>query len=456
MRTLYQLAQFVVDTTFEDLPQSVIDRAKEVVRDLTAVIIAGMAEPEVRALAEHATRQGAGKATLFGHGGRVSPDWAVLVHGTAGTSLELDEGHAYAAGHPAIHAAPTALALAEARDASGKEALTAFILGYEVAARVGVATQLRAAVHPFGTWGVLGAAAIKARFDGLDAEGIAGVFELAASYTIAPSFASALKGANVRNTYAGVVNRLGMLAAELYPLGFRGEPGGVHTTFGEIIGESFDADALVDGLGQRFEITRGYFKPYSSCRYTHSTVEATLALRRELDCPLRQIDSVSVETYQAAARLKEKRPQTPLAGRFSVPYVVAACLVLGHAGRDAFKSEALTHPEVRALAERVDVTEDPGFSAMTPSKRPSRVTIRFRDGTQRQATTHGSTGDPDRPMAAAALEAKFYELASPALGAMATERLWSRLGTLEKQSASLFALAGNGEREPSKGGTMEP
>jgi 2-methylcitrate dehydratase PrpD len=244
MQELHHLAEFVADTDFEDFPDAVIGRAKEVVRDITAVIIAGMAEPEVHALAEHATRQGAGTATLFGHGGRVSPDWAVLVHGTAGTSLELDEGHAYAAGHPTIHAAPTALALAEARDVSGREALTAFILGYEVAARVGVGTRLHAAVHPFGTWGVLAAAAIKARFDGFDAEGIAGVLELAASYAIAPSFASALKGANVRNTYAGVVNRLGLLAAELYPLGFRGEQGGIHTTFGEILGESFDANAV--------------------------------------------------------------------------------------------------------------------------------------------------------------------------------------------------------------------
>jgi 2-methylcitrate dehydratase PrpD len=181
-----------------------------------------------------------------------------------------------------------------------------------------------------------------------------------------------------------------------------------------------------------------------------------LVLKAELSQPLDQIGTITVETYEMAARLQEKRPQTSLAGRFSVPHVVAACLVLGHADREAFNGAALAHPEIQALAERVSVVEDPAFSAMTPSKRPSRVTVRFQDGTQRQTTAYGATGDPDRPMTAAALEAKFYQLSAPTLGKTVTKQLWSRLDTLEHQPASLFALAGNGERDSSKGGAMGP
>jgi 2-methylcitrate dehydratase PrpD len=112
----------------------------------------------------------------------------------------MDEGHAFARGHAAIHCVPPALALAEAHGVSGREALIALVLGYEVAARAGVATKLRRGVHPFGAWGVLGAAAVGARFAGLEASGVAGVLEVAASYAITPSFESAYQGANVRNT----------------------------------------------------------------------------------------------------------------------------------------------------------------------------------------------------------------------------------------------------------------
>jgi 2-methylcitrate dehydratase PrpD len=451
MNELKQLAAFVAETTFDGLPPEVIERAKWVLRDTVGVILGGMAEPAVQALADYAFSQGPGPATLFGYGPRqVTPGWAVLVHGTAGTSLEMDEGHAFARGHAAIHTVPPALALAEARQTGGQEALTALVVGYEVAARAGVATRLRPGVHPFGAWGVLGAAAIGARFNGLDAEGVAGAMEVAASYAITPSFNTAYQGANVRDTYAGLVNQLGLLAADLYPLGFRGEQGGLKTAFGQILGTSFEPAALADGLGERYEIMRGYFKPYSACRYTHATVDALLALMSAADIEVPNIEAIEVATYDIAATLTESRPRTPLAGRFSLPHVVAACLTLGSAGPEAFAPEVLDDPDIRSLASRVTVVEAPEFTAMTPAKRPARVTIRFADGSQQEMTVTGSKGDPDQPLSATELEAKFHGLADPRLGHEPASQIWHQLGHLERVSnltnlAELLRIIGDEE-----------
>ena len=429
---LAELSTFVAVTGFDDLPGDVVDRAVWVLRDTAGVIIGGMSEPEVTAVADYATDREPGGATLFAHGGKVAPAWAALVHGTAGTTLEMDEGHAYARGHAAIHAAPPSLGLGESSGASGREVITSFVLGYEVAARAGVATHLRKGVHPFGAWGVLGAAAVGARHHKLDGQATAGVLEVAASYAITPSFRTAYQGANVRNTYAGMVNYLGMLAADFYTLGFRGERGGLETAFGKILGDSFEPAALTDGLGERYEIMRGYFKPYSACRYAHAAVDAVLGLQQEGAVDIGQIESVEVATYDIAASLSDPAPETPLAGRFSMPYVVAATLTLGSAGPEAFSLEALSDDRILKLASRVSVVEDPEYTAMTPANRPARISVRFQDGSEREHAVMGSKGDPDQPMSEAELEAKFLRLTEPGLGVDQAATAWNHLGKINE------------------------
>jgi 2-methylcitrate dehydratase PrpD len=432
MEALNQLAAFVADMTFDSLPAAVVERANWVLRDTVGVIMGGMVEPEVTALADYGQKTAPGPTTLLLHGGRVSPAWAALIHGTAGTTLEMDEGHAFARGHAAIHAVPPALALAQSQRASGRQAITALVAGYEVAARVGVATRLRKPVHPFGAWGVLGAAAVGARFKGFSADEIAGTLELASSYAITPSFRTAYQGATVRNTYAGLVNRLGLLAADFYELGFRGEKGGLRTTFGEILGQNFDAAALTDGLGQRYEITRGYFKPYSGCRYTHAAIDAILSLLKEQAVEVEALASVDVTTYDIAAHLADPAPKTPLAGRFSTPYVVAATLVKNSAGPEIFAPEVLADPLILDLARRTSVREDVAYTAMTPAKRPAHVTLHFKDGKRREKVVYGSKGDPDQPLSPAELQTKFYGLCEPSLGTARARQAWAALGQIEQ------------------------
>lgn len=444
MNELQALAKFVAETGYDDLPSAVVDRAKWVLRDTVGVILGGMTASEVAALADYATTNEAGAATLFGHGGQVKPRWAAFVHGTAGTTLEMDEGHAFARGHAAVHAVPPALAMAEALGLDGKETLVIFVVGYEVAARAGIATRLRKGVHPFGAWGVLGAAAIGARCQQMSASDVSGVLELAAAYPIAPSFESAFQGANVRNTYAGMVNQSGLLAADLYTLGFRGETDALPTTFGHILGDSFEAGALVDGLDERYEIMRGYFKPYSACRYTHAAVDATLQLMAEAPIDLSSLETVAVETYDIAASLRNPQPPTPLAGRFSVPHTVAATLTLGSAGPEAFTPAALADERIRDLAARIQVSEDAAFTAMTPAQRPARVTLHFADGSARSAMVTGSKGDPDQPMSPDELETKFHQLSEPVIGQSAASTAWQLIGQLETLDSltSLMAALG--------------
>jgi 2-methylcitrate dehydratase PrpD len=159
MEELNELIEFVTETHFDDLPAEVVARAKITIMDTVGAILGGGRLPEVTALGRLATRSSSEHAvTLVGRGDKADVAWACLYHGTAGTSLELDEGHARSKGHPAIHALPPALSLGEQHGAPGWDVLAAFVLGYELAARVGSGTNLRTGAHPHGTWGTLGAA----------------------------------------------------------------------------------------------------------------------------------------------------------------------------------------------------------------------------------------------------------------------------------------------------------
>lgn len=428
---LQALADYAASLRLADLPAEVIERSCWVLRDTIGVIIGGMQEPEPRALAIDAAKRAPGPVPLMGQAGSVSAEWAALVHGTAGTTLEMDEGHAYALGHAAIHAVAAGLAVAVEQRQSGPDALASIVAAYEVAARVGVASRLRPGVHPFGAWGVLGAATAGARAYSSDGDTLAGTLDLAAAYAINPSFGAAFSGATVRNTYAGVVNMLGLLAADFYRLGFRGEQGGPAVSFGQILGESFDPAPLTEGLGTHFEIMRGYFKPYSACRYSHAAIDAALRLRDMDGFDVTQIERVTVETYALAATLADPQPQNALGARFSIPYVTAGVLLYGQGGPELFQPERLNDETLRRMAQLVEVREDPELTAMLPAKRAARVTVYLRDGSTHHAMVSGSAGDPDQPMSAEALAQKFLGLTVPVLGIETAVQLWDQLGVFE-------------------------
>ena len=431
---LEQLAQFASETTFADLPIDIIERAQWVLRDTVGVIIGGLSVPEVANLAQYANENYPGQAQIISTPYNARPEWTALVYGTAGTTLEFDEGHAFARGHAAIHAVATVLALASAHNLSGIDIITALVIGYEVAVRIGVATNLRQSVHPFGAWGVIGVAAIGGKLAGFNAEEMLAVFDIAASYAIAPSFKTALQGANVRNTYAGMVNHNGLLAVEMFKLGFRGESGGICTTFGEILGDSFEPTAITNDLGDRYEILRGYFKPYSACRYSHASIDAVLAVRNQIN--IETITQIDIETYDIASKLNEPHPLTPLAARFSIPYITATTLYDGDAQAERFTESAIQRQEILALAEKVTVRESETYTAMLPEKRCAKITFHTTDKNI-TAEAIGSKGDPDQPMTEQELLEKFLHLTT-ILSTSDQTTLWKTLGNLTELDSITF------------------
>jgi len=130
------LAAFAAELETEAIPDRVRDRAGLTIADTLGAIVAGSTDDAVVALARRWTDGVSGGATVLGaDGGETVPPLAALCNGAAGTVLELDEGHRFAAGHPAIHVLPALLADAEIGYGDSDAFVRSFVAGYEVAVR---------------------------------------------------------------------------------------------------------------------------------------------------------------------------------------------------------------------------------------------------------------------------------------------------------------------------------
>lgn len=431
---LERLCGLLTVTGFDDLPDTVVHRAKEVIADTLGVIGAGSQEEEVKSLARQIAHA-PGPATLIGDGRGADPMNAALINGTAGTFLELDEGNQFCRGHAAIHVVPAALAVAEENRLTGRDLILAIVLGYEVGARIGIACKLRMSMHPHGTWGTVAAAVGVGKLMGYDLSAMSTLINVSSSLGIATSRQTMLQGGTVRNVYSGVSNQMGLLAHKLVAAGFTGERDGLSTVFGQVVSDVFEPNEMVRELGGRYEIARNYFKIHACCRYNHSALDAMEEIAGRFDggrIPVDRVASVDVRTYSLAAQLCNQEPDNMLAAKFSVPFALATYLIHGHAGVEAFRGQALQRREILDLAKRVTVTEDPQLTAMMPDRRPSRVTLTMDDGSTYQAETFVNRGDYEDPYSPGDLQAKFGALAEPVWGNRAAWELYDGVMRLDQ------------------------
>ncbi|MBT5267398.1 MAG: MmgE/PrpD family protein [Rhodospirillaceae bacterium] len=415
---LEQLSEFLADCTYEDLSSDAVERARLVIADSVAAIAGGSREPEVMALTKQMVSEaGTGPSAVIGAGLRTEPAKAAFLNGTAGTFLEMDEGNQFSRGHPAIHVVPSALAWGEMMGVSGKDAMLAIVLGYEVGSRIGISAKIRMSMHPHGTWGTVGSAVTVAKLAGATKDQMREVINVSSCLGLGTSRQTMLQGGTVRNSYAGFSGQMGIMAWQMVTSGMTGEHDGLTTIWSTVLSEEWRPEEMTRELGSRWEIARNYFKRHSCCRYNHGTLDALAMVMDEHPgaVTLDTVDRVEVETYSLAVQLSDKNPRNTLAAKFSVPFAVATTIVNGSSGMQSFTWDAIGDERVTALAAKVEINEDPKLTALMPDFRPARVRIHLKDGQVLEAETQTNRGDTEDPYSVDDLTGKYYELA---------ERVW--------------------------------
>lgn len=431
-KAIEELAHFVARTPWEALPGAVQSHAKLVLLDTLGVMLAGSVQPEVAGARARLTATGGRGATVLAPGWPTTdPRTAALLNGLAGRSIELCEGHRYVSCQGAVQVLPTALALGEWLERSGRDTLAALVFGYEVAARLGAALSARPIAHQNGQAPLLGAVAAGARLHGLTGDQMSLALRIGSILVLTPAYTNAVAGATALNVAGGMSGFAGALAPELALAGVAAQPNAIEESFGQLVGDGFRPEVVTESLGQRWEIARNYFRLRACCNPIYAALDALEDILTDLRPDPAAIERIDVATYRFAANMRETDPGNYFAAKYSLPHAAAALVLRGHAGYRAFTEDVVRDPAIGAFRRRVTVREDPALSAAVPRLKPARVTVTLTDGRQVTRLRESARGDYQDPYSEGEVRDKFRELAGVVLSPAGVARIEERVDRLD-------------------------
>ena len=445
------LASRICDLTFDALPADAVHWARVGIIDTTGVTLAGATEP-CAVLARRVAAASPGNALLFGTASRTAPAEAAWVNGTASHALDFDDCSNTLGGHPSAPILPALFALADRTALTGRDFITAYIVGFETETRIAHAVNFyhyEKGWHPTATLGVFGAAAACASLLRLTPE------QTATALAIAASFSSGLKanfGTMTKPLHVGQSGRNGLVAAQLAREGFTASFDALEHQqgfFRVFNGEgNFDADAVLRDWGAPLDIVSPgiAIKQYPCCGSTHPAVDAMLHLVRRHGLKPEHVERVVSRTHQRRLRHTNRpHPRSALDAKFSVQYCLARALLDGRVVLSQFEGDAHEDARVVELMARIEAYPQPDVIPDDGKHFGADIEVFTKDG---RCYAH-SVGQPlgrtsENPLPQEALEAKFLDCAQRSVTRTAAEQaldLLQRFDTLPRVAAVTDVLA---------------
>jgi len=417
----------VANLRFEDIPADVRQRIKLLMLDSLGCALYGAKLEWSRILQQRlgeldTTRM----CAVWGTKQRISAPHAALINGTQVQGFELDDVHRQGMLHVGSVVLPALIAVTEFRQGlSGKEFLTAAVAGYEIGPRVGICMgpeHLEQGFHTGATFGVFSAAAGSAR--GLKLDAAKTVHALGIAGTQAAGLMAAQFGAMVKRMHSGRSSQSGLYGALLAEAGFTGiinvfesEYGGFCTTFSRST-DRFKIEELTAGFGSVWQTMGIALKFYSCVASNHTTLDALRLMQEEHPFGANDVDKIVVHCTQATAVHVgwKYQPQGLTSAQLNLPYCVATLLLDGDVFVDQFDEARVADPARMALAEKVDVREDPAYTAQgSKSRHLVRVEVHLKGGRKMERVVAAGRGNEHNFASEADVVAKFEKLAIHAL-----------------------------------------
>lgn len=439
-----QLAGFAARLTHGDIPASARETACNLMLDGIGIAFAAATRDFARRTATALAALGSGAMPAIAMPGRYSLRDAALLDGVLIHGLDYDDTHLVGVVHATSSCLPAALTVAAREHRSGRDLLTAYVLGMEVAGRLGAVARgemNQLGFHPTGVVAAFATALIAGTLWGLDEH------QLVMAQGIVLSMAAGTReystdGAWSKRLHGGWAASCGITAAALARNGFTGPRTAYEGRFGLFAthlgmhGRDADLPAATAGLGEEWEVERVAVKPFPACQLSIACIDAAIGLHRQHHLAAEQITAVEAVIPPHAVNIvceplaAKLRPRSDYMAQFSLQFCVACALLHGRFG--LAELERTTDPTILELAAKVTYRVD--HDTDYPLHFPGEVIVTTTDGRRLSQREAINLGAPDRPVPPAGIERKFFENAALAVTSARARQVRDLVLAIERQA----------------------
>lgn len=360
-----QLAEYVCRLDFADIPRAAIDQAKDHLVHHLGLAFSGYFREEARQAVRiaHRLSGSAGDTTIIGERAKARALDSAFANCTMMRALGLDDVLFPAGVHAGLVTLPVALAIGEQEKRSGREVLTAIVLGYDLIGKLGNlvwAWSAPAPRRPTIPFGPFGSVAVAARLLGLTPE--------QASHAIGYAAHSAMglaEGALTTHYYS-LVARNGILGALLAQAGGQTAPtvlegrfGFFRTFFGDV---PADLQVAIDSLGHEFEIMNAVTKRYPGTALNIVPIQLLLEMVGAYGLTADNVAEIKVYLPRERENFAEGHAGGPFTSRTiatsSLPFALAVILLDGALNPQRY--EQFDDPRILAITRKVQVCLESG------------------------------------------------------------------------------------------------
>ncbi|HVN97269.1 MAG TPA: MmgE/PrpD family protein [Syntrophorhabdaceae bacterium] len=446
MDIIFELAENIARTQFDNLPYEVVDVTKKFVLDTIGNAIAGSAASGSSELVSQVKSWGGTEeSTVLTFGGRLPSIHAAFVNSYM--TFARDFGDTHMAGRSGVHCndtvLPASLAIAEQEKKSGKDFITALALGIDLEARLGMSVDFFRGWHTTSILGGFGAAASAGKLLGLDKERLVDALGIAYSQTHG-NRQGRQDGAASRRLQVAFASKAGTYSALLARAGFTGARNILEGQWGfyrlyRDPAVPFDNETskkiLCDELGKRFEIVNLAVKPYPSCGGTHGPIDAALQLAAKERLEPSNVETVTVHVSTTVKEIVGApfaiRVNPQLDAQFSIPYTVAVALVKGKVTLKDFEpGEIRGNARVLEMAAKIRVEVDEKIQYFKGKGTLARVEVLTKDGKKYSNEIEVVKGYPQNPMGFDEVAEKFRQSVEYSAKALRREQLETLIGLI--------------------------
>lgn len=419
MSVIAELIRNVLETPFERFSADEVERARVKLLDVTGCMIGGAKAPGCSMLLDLITEWGGlEEGMILAHGIKVPLHNAALVNSVMARSYDFEptgplvDGKSTPA-HLSGTTVPTAVTVADQKHVSGKDLLTALIVGDDIASRIIAASNMDvdSGFDSTGTVNAFGAAAIAGRLMGLNEQQLLNAFGIVLNQ-FAGTFQNIFDAAHAFKLPQGLSSQAGIFSAKLAQKGFTGVRDPLLSKYGyfALYCKSYQLDLLTKNLGKEYYMDNTC-KPYPCCRSNHAAIECVLNILQSNPVPLEDVEEIVVDITPKARNFAVGQPfkirDVPqIDAAFNIQYNVANALLRRGTRLEHFAEESILDDRIADLVRKVRLT------ATTPPETPlgAGVSIRLKNGSEYNARVDMPKGHGVlTPLSYAEKKTKFFD-----------------------------------------------